>query len=73
VSKGQTGVALSVRSKGAIFLNFELSTEEGQARVEGLGCCIFARNCKNQVDPNFLEAWPLWRAIWKGGGVVCQG
>jgi len=31
VSKGQTVVALSVRSKGEIFLNFELSAEEGKA------------------------------------------
>ena len=47
VSKGQTVVALSVRSKREIFLNFELSTKEGKARGEGLGSCIFARNCKN--------------------------
>ena len=47
VSKGPTGVALSLQSKGEIFLNFELSTSEGQARGEGLGCCIFVRNCKN--------------------------
>jgi len=50
VSKGQIGVALSVRSKGEIFLNFELFAIEGPARGEGLGCCFLACNCENHGE-----------------------
>ena len=38
VSKGQTVVPLSVRSKGEIFWNFKLSAKEGQVKGDGLGC-----------------------------------
>jgi len=46
VSKSYTVVTLGIWSKSKIFRNFELSAEEGKARGNGFGCCIFSPNCK---------------------------
>ena len=48
-------------------MNFELSTEEGKASVDCLGCCIFAPNSKNHCGCSFLGMLgllgePSWRA-----------